>query len=360
MPGPVYEIPGFTRAVDRGTRTRTGAPGAGYWVQHARYTIEGRLDVATNRVSGHERVIYLNNSPDTLRRIAVYLRQNVFAAGSPRREEATDHRRRDPGPVVGGRCSAGSRSRRAESPWAQRRARRCGYTVDGTVMWIPLASPLVPHDSTRLEFAWSYVPPPSPSDGREGREGHHVYFMGYWYPQIAVYDDVNGWVTDPYVLEAEFYMDPADYDVRLTVPHGWPVGATGKLENAGEVLSPAALAKLAEARRTGRVVHVVGAGPVRRRRRSRPVARPRPGTSPRPTSATSRGARATSMSGTRRARWSRTREAASTRPRPTRSTSTASTDSPSPRRRGRSAARASRATRSSNSPRTSGPIRGRR
>jgi hypothetical protein len=45
VPGPVYEIPEFTRAVDRGTRTRSGAPGEGYWIQHARYTIEGRLDV---------------------------------------------------------------------------------------------------------------------------------------------------------------------------------------------------------------------------------------------------------------------------------------------------------------------------
>ena len=88
VPGPVYEIPEFSRAVDRGTRTRTGAPGPAYWVQHARYTIGARLDPATNRISGHERVVYLNNSPDTIRRIAVYLRQNAFAAGSPRRQEA--------------------------------------------------------------------------------------------------------------------------------------------------------------------------------------------------------------------------------------------------------------------------------
>jgi hypothetical protein len=85
--------------------------------------------------------------------------------------------------------------------------------------------------------------------------------MGYWYPQVAVYDDVNGWVTDPYLLEAEFYMDPADYDVRITVPHGWPVGATGTLRNADAVLSLAARARLAEARRTGHVVHVVEPGP---------------------------------------------------------------------------------------------------
>lgn len=258
VPGPVYEIPEFTRAVERGTRTRTGGPGSGYWLQHARYTIEARLDVASNRISGHERVVYLNHSPDTLRRIAVYLRQNVFAAGSPRHQEAEITGGVTLGPVaVAGQVMAPQPMASDAHP----ASRHGGYTVQGTVMWVTLASPLLPHDSTNLEMSWSYVPPVSPSDGRQGREGHHVYFMGYWYPQIAVYDDVNGWVTDPYVLAAEFYMDPADYDVHVTVPHGWPVGATGKLENASQVLSSTGMARLADARRSGRVVHIAELGP---------------------------------------------------------------------------------------------------
>src|SRR5574338_168255 len=93
LPGPVYEIPEFTRAVARGTRTRDGRPGSGYWVQHARYRIDARLDPATHRVSGEEHVVYFNNSPDTLGRLAVHLRQNAFAAGNPRRQ---------PAPITGG------------------------------------------------------------------------------------------------------------------------------------------------------------------------------------------------------------------------------------------------------------------
>jgi hypothetical protein len=193
-------------------------------------------------VSGHERVIYLNNSPDTLRRLAVYLRQNVFAAGSPRRS---------PAPITGGVTLSRVVADGQTIP---------GYTVNGTVMEMPLPAPLAPRDSATLEFTWSYVVAPSPSDGREGREDHSLYYMGYWYPQVAVYDDVEGWVTDPYVLEAEFYMDPADYDVRVTVPHGWPVGATGTLQNASDVLTPAARARLATARRTGQVVRIVQPG----------------------------------------------------------------------------------------------------
>ena len=122
-------------------------------------------------------------------------------------------------------------------------------------MRVPLPKPLMPHDSVALDFAWSYVPALTPADGREGRDDH-LYFMGYWYPQIAVYDDVEGWVADQYILSVEFYMDPADYDVHVTVPRGWVVGATGTLLNADAVLSTGARTKLAEARRTGAVVTI--------------------------------------------------------------------------------------------------------
>jgi Peptidase family M1 domain len=262
-PGPVYESVAFSRAVARGTRTRTGLPGAGYWVQHPRYSIDAELDPARNRLTGRETVEYVNHSPDSLRMIAVYLRQNVFAPGVPRRQ---------PVPITGGvtlgRVAVNGRAIAAERrdnpampitapPEAPPRAGE--YVVDGTVMWIPLDQPLLPGDSAQLAFAWSYSPPPAPADGREGHDGH-VYFMGYWYPEIAVYDDVDGWVTDPYLLEAEFYMDPADYDVRVTVPHGWVVDGTGTLANAAEVLSPAARDSLAVARHTGRVVRVLTPG----------------------------------------------------------------------------------------------------
>ena len=258
LPGPVYETPEFSRAVANGTRTRTGAPGPRNWVQHARYSIDASLDPAARRVRGQETVTYLNRSPDTLRRVAVYLRQNVFAPGSPRRESV---------PITGGvalaRVVANGRtlaSRTSIAPGddtTQAGAAGPGYHVDGTVMWIALPAPLLPGDSARFEFAWSYSPAPSPSDGREGREGSTLFFMGYWYPEIAVYDDVSGWVTDPYLNGAEFYMDPADYDVRVTVPRGWLVGATGTLVNAAQVLSPRTRARLDTARRSSDVVHVV-------------------------------------------------------------------------------------------------------
>lgn len=248
LPGPVYEEAAFSRAVTRGTRTRTGRPGSGNWVQHARYRIDASLDPHAARLTGRESVVYLNNSPDTLRRVAVYLRQNVFAAGNARR---------DPLPVTGGvTLSRVVADGQALSTLADSVSTAPGSRLDGTVLWIQLPTPLVPSDSVHLELAWSFTPPPAPSDGRQGRESD-VYFLGLWYPQLAVYDDVSGWVTDQYLGGAEFYMDPADYDVRLTVPKGWVVGATGMLEDSSSVLSTRTMERLAQARRGHDVVHVV-------------------------------------------------------------------------------------------------------
>ncbi|MEP7085841.1 MAG: hypothetical protein ABI884_00790, partial [Gemmatimonadota bacterium] len=252
VPGAVIIPPAFARAMASGTRTRTGEPGPRAWVQHARYSIDASIDPATNTLTGSERVVYVNSSPDTLAQLAVYLRQNVFRAESPRRDNAplTD------GITLGNVVENGLTLIKLFShDDTEPSAKYPGYIVDGTVMWLTPRTPLLPHDSTTLEITWSFIPPLTPSDGREGRD-EHLYLMGYWYPQLAVYDDVNGWVADPYLLEAEFYMDHADYDVRISAPRGWVVGATGSLENPDAVLSAAARAKLARARSSGAVVTI--------------------------------------------------------------------------------------------------------
>ena len=79
-----------------------------------------------------------------------------------------------------------------------------------------------------------------------GQDGQ-VFFLGFWYPQLAVYDDVVGWNVDQYLGMGEFYMGYADYDVRITVPQGFLVAATGELMNAADVLAPITIQRLAEA-----------------------------------------------------------------------------------------------------------------
>ena len=43
-------------------------------------------------------------------------------------------------------------------------------------------------------------------------------FVGYWYPQIAVYDDVFGWDDLDHRGLMEYYSDLADFDVTISAP----------------------------------------------------------------------------------------------------------------------------------------------
>jgi hypothetical protein len=249
-PYPVTESPEFARAVERGTRTRTGRPGPRYWTQHAQYRIAAELDPATRRVSGTGTVRYHNRSPDELRVLAVHLHPNLFAPDAVRNEEV---------PVVGGMelARVTAQGRTLEAVPALDTLGTPAYTVDGTVARIRLPQPLPSGSTAELGFTWSYVVPPDGAP-RTGTDGD-VYFVAYWYPQVAVYDDVSGWHTDPYMGNAEFYMGYADYDVSLTVPEGWLVGATGTLQNPEEVLSPQTRRRVEAAVRGRAVAHVVRA-----------------------------------------------------------------------------------------------------
>ena len=104
-------------------------------------------------------------------------------------------------------------------------------------MRVGLPRALAPSDSIDFDIAWAFQVPPDGAP-REGTTGD-VFMVAYWYPQIAVYDDVTGWQIDPYLGNAEFYMDYADYDVNISLPQGWLVGATGELTNPNDVLSAA-------------------------------------------------------------------------------------------------------------------------
>ena len=254
LPYPVFESSAFASAVRRGTRTRTGAPGPNYWQQFARYHIDAELVPTTSQINGRETVRYFNHSPDTLKTVWIFLNQNLFAPGSPRDE---------PVPVTAGtevlRVAVGAQA-------LQKGATGASYSVDGTLMRVGLPHALAPRDSVDFDIAWAFQLPPDGAP-REGTNGD-VFMVAYWYPQMAVYDDVSGWQIDPYLGTGEFYMGYADYEVNLSLPQGWLVGATGELTNPTEVLSKQTRDRLAEARRSPNVVHVVreqdrGAGPTR-------------------------------------------------------------------------------------------------
>jgi hypothetical protein len=243
IPYPIPDSKAFARAVERGTRTRTGLPGPKYWQQFARYSIDADLQPTSSQLTGRETIRYFNRSPDTLRTLWVHLNQNLFAAGAIRNT---------PTPVTGG-----TEILRVEAMGTtlSRRDTAAGYQVEQTRMRIRPPQPVLPGDSIDLRLDWAFTVPPDGAP-REGSTGD-VFMVAYWYPQMAVYDDVNGWQIDPYMGASEFYMGYADYDVGLTLPSSWLIAATGRLTNPEQVLSAQTRERLALVHKTGELVHIV-------------------------------------------------------------------------------------------------------
>ncbi len=230
IPYPITPSLEYQQAVDNGTRTRTGEPGPNYWTNTATYDIRATLSPSSHDLRGRETILYTNNSPDSLHYLVVHLRQNLHKEGAIRNRSVQ---------ITGGMHLSDVDV--AGEPLVERSSGRTigtesGYVVDGTVLYITPTNAVAPDSDIELDIAWNFEVPSSGAP-RMGRDQSEVYYLGYWYPQMAVYDDVQGWDTDPYMGNGEFYMGYADYDVRLTVPQGWLVGATGELQNPDDVLS---------------------------------------------------------------------------------------------------------------------------
>jgi len=246
VPGPV-SAPGFHRsAVLSGTRSMDGGPGPAYWQQHTTYRLEAYLEPEAARLTGRATIVYENRSPESLQMLVLNLYQNLHALGVVRNE---------PQEVTGGVELLGVRVDGRTAPPVEMASSPPAYQVQGTILVIALPTPLGPGASAELELEWAFAVPQSGA-GRMGHSEREVYFMAYWFPKMAVFDDLRGWDAEPYQGIAEFYDGFGDYEVSITVPAGWTVMGTGDLLNGGEVLSPQTLERLRQAATADTVVRI--------------------------------------------------------------------------------------------------------
>src|SRR5467141_4185045 len=256
-------------------REGSGAPGPRYWQQRADYTIRATLDTATHTIAGSETLRYANNSPDTLRYLWLQLDQNIYKANSRGAAlSPTDARFAGRG-FEGGYTIEHVRAVRRVGQAAGRIP--LGSTDNGTMLRVDLDRPLVPGGRAEFELAYRFEVPEHGSDrmGREQFPGGWLYEVAQWYPRVAVYDDVRGWNTEPYLGQGEFYLEYGDFDVSITVPRSFVVAATGTLTNAVEVLTAGQRARLARAVRSDTTVAIIPKTEV-----GQPLSRP---AGPRPT-----------------------------------------------------------------------------
>ena len=232
-------------AIDKGTRTADGRPGTNYWQNRADYSIQVHFDPRTRLVSGRETIAYSNNSQDTLRQLLFKLYPNLYKKGAARNsavraEDLTD------GVAVSNVAIEGQPA--AGAPKGS----------NGTDMGLrtpPIAPGQTLHVS--LEFAYTLN---KTSHIRTGQVDSGAFFIAYFFPRIAVYDDIDGWNRNPYLGDVEFYNDFCNFDVEVTVPGDYMVWGTGDLVNRQEVLSAAVNQRIDQASTADGIVTIVDTG----------------------------------------------------------------------------------------------------
>jgi hypothetical protein len=196
--------------------------------RNANYSIDARLDHASRTITGRETIRWRNISAATATELQFHLYWNAWrdADSTWLREARLGDRSEPRRPDGWGRSDVKAiRVAGADVTGSMRFiAPDDGNAADRTVISVPLATPVGPNETAEIEIEWvSKVPRPFARTGYVG----DYYFVAQWFPKIGVLED-EGWHTHQFHAGTEFYADFGVYDVRLTVPSGWVVGASGR------------------------------------------------------------------------------------------------------------------------------------
>ncbi|MCQ2974205.1 MAG: hypothetical protein MJ211_05275 [Bacteroidales bacterium] len=174
-------------------RNPNGMPGPNYWQNKPQYSIEANLLTQESKIIAHEHIVYSNNSPCKLDSLVFNLYCNAIEDNSY---------------SISGVCVNDSETK---------------FIIDKTKMFVPLANPIMPSNSVDIDVYWTL----KINKGKSTRTSHYEtgYFVGYWYPQIAVFDD-DGWDMVYHSGMEEFYFEDADYDITITADNGYNVWAS--------------------------------------------------------------------------------------------------------------------------------------
>jgi hypothetical protein len=256
-------------------RTASGAPGHAYWQQRADYTLRATLDESNRSISGAGTVTYHNNSPDTLSYLWVQLDQNMFRADSDNRTTATVPSREAwanaRGEADGMKFETmrfNLESRTFDGGFNIKSVKGADgqplkYVINKTMMRIDLPTPMKPGSRFSFSMEWNFKVPELNVLGRRSgyerfdEDKNDLYEIAQWFPRMAAYYDAVGWQNKQYLGDGEFTLEFGDYDIELTVPADHIVAATGELQNADAILSPAQRERLRQAKTATKPVVIV-------------------------------------------------------------------------------------------------------
>ncbi|WP_048919412.1 M1 family metallopeptidase [Rufibacter radiotolerans] len=214
-----------------------------YWQQEVNYKIEVALNDQNHTLTGKEQLEYVNHSPETLTFLYFHLwpnayqdRNTAFAKQQLVNNDATFHF--SPQEARGSISGLDFKVNGQPVKWEL-------DPRNPDIMKLILNQPLAPGSRITVTTPFQVKLPDSFS--RLGHVGQS-YQISQWYPKPAVFDQ-EGWHPMPYLDQGEFYSEFGSFDVRITLPANYTVGATGELQNPQEQARMDSLALVTAARK---------------------------------------------------------------------------------------------------------------
>lgn len=210
---------------------------ASYWQQHVDYTMDVVMDVTTYQYEGAQKLVYTNNSPDTLNRVFYHLYFNAFQPGSEMDVRLQTIKDGDGRMLKDGKSRISALTKEEQGflhvTSLMQDGQEVSFNEEETVLVVDLAKPIAPGDATTLDMVFTgQVPLQIRRSGRNNHEGIALS-MCQWYPKMVEYD-VEGWHPNPYIAR-EFHGVWGDFDVKITIDKTYTLGGTGYLQNPQEV-----------------------------------------------------------------------------------------------------------------------------
>ena len=206
---------------------------AQYWQQKVDYTMSVDLEAESANYFGTQKLVYTNNSPETLSKVFYHLYFNAFQPGSDMAIRLKN------GGDKNGRFKVDIDSLSLDQSGflkvssLRQNGKKTKTKEAGTILEVTLNEPISPGKSTVLELDFNgHVPDLIRRAGKNSSEGI-AFSMAQWYPKLCEYD-VDGWNTDPYTGR-EFHGVWGNFDVKITLDKNYTVGGSGYLQNAKEI-----------------------------------------------------------------------------------------------------------------------------
>lgn len=201
-----------------------------YFQQEVNYTIYVSLNDTFHELEAYVKIEYINHSPDTLHFIYFHLWPNAYSDNNTQLAKQL--------------LRVKGKSKLFNDPELRGFIDSLDFEVNGSqVQWnilpdqadicrIELIEPLPSGDTIQITTPFRVKIP----KGVTSRLGHigESYQISQWYPKPAVYDQ-DGWHPMSYLDQGEFYSEFGRFDVWITLPENYIVGATGSLQNQREI-----------------------------------------------------------------------------------------------------------------------------